>query len=166
MALRLIEVRQPREHDLIGQRFIIAGFGTGFEATILWRVLGEHGATIGEGSVVGGGSMGVLDDFGHEVALGGAQFRGAHVLLQVFGDDPSGQHSPGLDLNQIRVTLFTELQGWKLYEVRSGDNLIKIAREQGQHTTADDIFEANRDKITNPNVIYPGQVFRVPLLPG
>jgi nucleoid-associated protein YgaU len=164
MALRLIEVRQPREHDVIARRFVVAGFGTGFEATILWRVLDEHGAKLGEGPVVGGGSMGVLDDFGHEITLGGAQARGAHVILQVFGDDPSGQHPPGPDLNQIRVTLFTDMQGWKLYEVRSGDNLTKIAREQGQHTTADDIFEANRDKITNPNLIFPGQIFRIPLL--
>lgn len=166
MALRLIEVRQPREHDVIGRRFVVAGFGTGFEATILWRVLDEHRKTIGEGPVVGGGSMGVLDDFGHEIALGGGQWRGAHVILQVFGDDPSGQRPQGLDLNQIRVTLFTELQGWRLYEVRSGDNLTKIAREHGQHTTADDIFSANQDKITNPNVIFPGQVFRIPLLRG
>ena len=36
--MRLIEVRQPREHDVIGRRFTIAGFGTGFEATVLWRV--------------------------------------------------------------------------------------------------------------------------------
>ena len=45
-----------------------------------------------------------------------------------------------------------------------GDNLTKIAREQGQNTTADDIFQANRDRISNPNLIFPGQVFRVPLL--
>ena len=42
--MRLIEVRQPREHDVIGRRFTIAGFGSGFEATVLWRVLGEDGA--------------------------------------------------------------------------------------------------------------------------
>lgn len=163
MALRLIEVRQPRDHDLIGRAFIIAGFGTGFEATAHWRVLDEDGRSLGEGLVQGVGSMGVLDDFGHEVSLGDAQARGAHVILQVFGDDPSGQNPPGPDLNQVRLTLFTDLQGWRLYEVRSGDNLTKIAREQGQNITANDIFQANRDKITDPDRIFPGQVFRVPL---
>jgi hypothetical protein len=65
--------------------------------------------------------MGVLDDFGHDVSLDpSVSARGAHVLLQVFGDDPSGQNPPGPDLNQIRVTLFSDLQGWKLYEVRRG----------------------------------------------
>jgi len=163
MAVRLIEVRQPREHDLIGRRFVIAGFGTGFEATIVWRVLDNQGKKLGEGLIQGGGSTGVLDDFGHEVSLGPSRVRGAQVTLQVFGDDPSGENPPGTDLNQIRVTLFTDLQGWKLYEVRRGDNLTKIARDEGQNTTADDVFNANRDKITDPDLIFPGQVLRIPL---
>ena len=123
MAVRRIEVGQPREHDLIGRRFTIAGVGTGFEATILWRVLGPSGATLGEGLIDGGGSMGVLDDFGHEVSLNAGSARGAHVILQVFGEDASGTHPPGTDLNQVRVSLFSELDGWRLYEVRSGDTL-------------------------------------------
>jgi hypothetical protein len=163
MAVRLIEVRQPREHDLIGRRFVIAGYGTGFEATVLWRVLDKQGRKLGEGPIQGAGSMGVLDDFGHEVSLGGSSVRGAQVTLQVFGDDPSGENPPGPDLNEIRVTLFTELDGWKLYEVRRGDSLTKIARDEGQNTTADDVFNANRDKITNPDLIHPGQVLRIPL---
>ena len=36
MAPRLIEVRQPKQNDVIGSDFTIAGFGTGFEATVLW----------------------------------------------------------------------------------------------------------------------------------
>ncbi len=108
--------------------------------------------------------MGVLDDFGHEVSLGDSQARAAPVILQVFGDDPSGENPPGPDLNQVRVTLFTHLRGWKLYEVRSGDNLTRIAREEGQNITANDLFEANRDTITDPNRIFPGQVLRIPLL--
>jgi|tagenome__1003787_1003787.scaffolds.fasta_scaffold19225463_1 nucleoid-associated protein YgaU len=165
MMVRLIEVRQPREHDLIDRQFTIAGFGTGFEATVRWQVLAENGTTLGEGNVQGVGSMGVLDDFGHDVSLPpSANARGAHVVLQVFGDDPSGQHPPGPDLNQVRVTLFTALQGWKLYEVVRGDTLTSIAREQGQNTRVADIFEANRDKLTDPDHIFPQQILRIPLL--
>ena len=50
--MRLIEVRQPREHDVIGRRFTIAGFGTGFEATVLWRVLDDDGTPLAEGKEV------------------------------------------------------------------------------------------------------------------
>jgi hypothetical protein len=163
-VVRLIEVRQPREHDVIARTFTIAGFGTGFEATVLWRLLSEDGDTLGEGLVSGAGSMGVLDDFGHDVSLPDrADARGAHVLLQVFGDDPSGEHPPGTDLNQVRVTLFTGLQGWRLYEVVRGDTLSAIARDHGQDTRAGDVFEANRDELTDPDEIFPGQVLRIPL---
>jgi hypothetical protein len=162
-VVRLIEVRQPAEHDVIGPTFTIAGFGTGFEATVLWRLVGQD--VLGEGRIDGVGSMGVLDDFGHDVSLDpSVSARGAHVTLQVFGDDPSGQHPPGPDLNEIRVTLFSDLQGWKLYEVRAGDTLSAIARNEGQNTRAGDIFEANRDILTDPDLIRPGQVLRVPLL--
>lgn len=163
MAPRLIHVRQPRKHDLIGRRFTIAGFGAGFEATVLWRVLDHKGRTLGKGRLKGVGSMDVLHDFGHQVSLDDVSRRGAHVRLQVFGDDPSGRRRPGTDLNEIHVTLFTDVRGWKLYQVRRGDNLTKIAQKQGRNTSADDIYQANRDEITDPDVIFPGQVLRLPL---
>jgi Immunoglobulin-like domain of bacterial spore germination/LysM domain len=164
-VVRLIEVRQPREHDLIGRRFALAGLASGFEATVLWRVIETDGDVLGEGQVQGAGSMGVVQDFAQEVSLpAGTNARGAHVLLQVFGDDPSGLNPPGLDLHQVRVTLFTGLSGFRLHEVVPGDTLSAIARDHGQGTTADDVFEANRDTVMDPDRIFPGQVLRVPLL--
>jgi hypothetical protein len=162
--MRLIEVRQPRDHDLVGGTFTIAGFGSGFEATVLWRVLDEAGATLGEGNLQGVGSMGVIDDFGHDVSLGHRSVRGEHGTLQVFGDDASGEHPPGTDLNEVRVTVFSGLTGWKLYEVVQGDTLTRIARDEGQDTSAQDVFEANRDQLSDPDLIRPGQVLRIPLL--
>jgi len=162
--VRLIEVRQPREHDLVGATFTIAGFGTGFEATVSWRLVERDGDVLGHGLVDGVGSNGVLDDFGHDVSLGPAvRARGAHVLLEVFGDDPSGQHPPGPDLNRIRVTLFTGLRGWRLHEVVRGDTIAAIAREHGQDTRTGDVVEANRDIVADPDRIFPGQVLRIPL---
>ncbi len=163
--MRLIEVRQPRAHDVIGRQFPIAGFGSGFEATVLWRVLGEDGVPLAEGLVQGVGSNGVIDDFCQEVRLpASVSARGDHVILQVFGDDTSGENPPGTDLNEVPVTLFTGLQGWRLHEVIRGDTLSEIARDVGQNTRFQDIFEANRDVLTDPDEIVPGQVLRVPLL--
>ena len=164
MSPRRIDVRQPQQNDLIGKNFVLAGYGTGFEATVHWRVLANSGQTLGSGNIQGAGSMGVIRDFGNTVSLGNTLARGMHVSVQVFGDDPSGIHPPGTDLNIIHATLFTSLEGFKLYEVKSGDNLTKIAREEGQNTTANDIFEANRDRISNANLIFVGQVLRIPLL--
>src|SRR4051812_35618832 len=156
MGLRLIEVRQPREFDLIGRAFIIAGFGTGFEASVMWQVLNEQGKVLGAGGIFGAGSMGILDDFGHEVTLYDESVRGAHVTLQVFGDDPSGQHPPGPDLNEIELTLFSTLTGWHLRETVHGDSLLSIAREFGEGVGPDDILEANRDQIDDPEDLRPG----------
>jgi nucleoid-associated protein YgaU len=51
----------------------------------------------------------------------------------------------------------------RTYTVEKGDSLSRIAkREYGdaQHWTR--IFEANRDTIQNPDLIYPGQILRLP----
>jgi Immunoglobulin-like domain of bacterial spore germination/Protein of unknown function (DUF3616) len=133
MAPRLIEVRQPKQNDVIGSDFTIAGFGTGFEATVLWQLLDMNGQSVAQGNIQGAGSMGVIRDFGHQVSVGGYTARAAHMTLQVFGDDPSGIHPPGPDLNLVPVTLFTALEGFRLYEVPAEDTLIKMAHEQGQN---------------------------------
>jgi nucleoid-associated protein YgaU len=47
--------------------------------------------------------------------------------------------------------------------VQKGDSLSKIAkREYGDAQQWRRIYEANRDLIQNPDLIYPGQVFRIP----
>ena len=47
-----------------------------------------------------------------------------------------------------------------VHTVVSGDNLSAIARRNG--TTWQAIFELNRDIISNPNMIHPGWVLRMP----
>ncbi len=49
------------------------------------------------------------------------------------------------------------------YTVQSGDNLKKIAKQiYGDSSKWEVIYEANRDSIKNPNLIYEGQVFTIP----
>ena len=51
----------------------------------------------------------------------------------------------------------------KVYEVRSGDSLSKIAQaEYGNANEWKRIFEANKDVLSDPNKIYPGQKLRIP----
>lgn len=51
----------------------------------------------------------------------------------------------------------------RTYTVVSGDSLSKIAqREYGDAQQWRRIFEANRDKISNPDLIHPGQVLTLP----
>jgi nucleoid-associated protein YgaU len=49
------------------------------------------------------------------------------------------------------------------YTVKSGDTLSKIAKaEYGDANRYNDIFEANRPMLSDPDKIYPGQVLRIP----
>ena len=51
------------------------------------------------------------------------------------------------------------------YTVQKGDSLSKIAAHQyGDGNKWKTIFEANRDQITNPDLIHPGQVLKIPSL--
>ena len=51
----------------------------------------------------------------------------------------------------------------KTYTVKKGDSLSKIAkREYGDAQQWHRIFEANRDTIKDADLIYPGQVIRIP----
>ena len=51
----------------------------------------------------------------------------------------------------------------RIYEVVSGDSLSKIAlREYGDAKQWKRIFEANKDILTDPNKIKPGQKLKIP----
>ncbi len=51
------------------------------------------------------------------------------------------------------------------YEVKSGDSLSKIAKAHyGNAMKYNIIFEANKPMLKDPNLIYPGQVLRIPPL--
>jgi nucleoid-associated protein YgaU len=51
----------------------------------------------------------------------------------------------------------------KTYTVVAGDTLSKIAkREYGDASKWHRIYEANKDTIKNPDLIYPGQTFKIP----
>lgn len=51
----------------------------------------------------------------------------------------------------------------RTYTVKSGDCLWRIAQKfLGKGSRYTEIYNLNRDKISNPNLIYPGQVLRIP----
>ncbi len=51
----------------------------------------------------------------------------------------------------------------EFYEIRSGDTLGKIAKQfYGKSSAYMKIFEANREVISDPDKIYPGQKIRIP----
>jgi len=50
-----------------------------------------------------------------------------------------------------------------MYTVKSGDSLSAIAQSvYGDANRYNEIFEANKPMLKDPNMIYPGQVLRIP----
>ena len=73
-----------------------------------------------------------------------------------FSDVTSGSSSAPSNPNQ-------PLEREVKYTVQSGDSLSKIAQQQyGDGKKWRAIFEANRDQISNPDLIHPGQVLTIP----
>ncbi|MGH7512414.1 MAG: LysM peptidoglycan-binding domain-containing protein [Gemmatimonadales bacterium] len=53
--------------------------------------------------------------------------------------------------------------GGRTYTVVKGDSLSKIAKQfYGNASQWKRIYEANKDVIKNPDLIYPGQTFKIP----
>jgi nucleoid-associated protein YgaU len=74
-------------------------------------------------------------------------------------NDPAG--SP--DFSSVQGGSSTTAPGGRTVTVKSGDSLSKIAkRELGDANRWTAIYEANKDKIKNPDLIHPGQVLTLP----
>jgi len=110
-----------------------------------------------------------------EIAVGQADSQGAwsmrpkaplaegRVILRV------DQLAPGGEVNaRIEVPFSRALPGQQFVlegqiVVQPGNSLWRIARAvYGQGTTYTFIYQANRDQIRDPDLIYPGQIFALP----
>ncbi|MEC9345334.1 MAG: LysM peptidoglycan-binding domain-containing protein [Pseudomonadota bacterium] len=90
---------------------------------------------------------------------------GLHVL-RVDQVDASGVVVARIELPFARVAPGSlDLRGDRVV-VQPGNSLWRIARRTyGKGYSYTTIYQANRDRIRDPDLIYPGQVFRLPPLP-
>lgn len=74
-----------------------------------------------------------------------------------------GKVAQRIELPFSRSEAVAKLPGDKLVIVQPGNSLWRIARRSyGEGQLYSVIYEANRDQIRDPDLIYPGQVFAVP----
>jgi nucleoid-associated protein YgaU len=65
--------------------------------------------------------------------------------------------------SQGGAVMGTKAAGGRFYTIQSGDSLSKIAaRELGDGNRWQELFDANREVIGDPDLIYPGQQIRIP----
>lgn len=71
----------------------------------------------------------------------------------------------GVSTVDDRISVVTPEPESRFYTVQSGDSLSKISKEMyGDAMKYNVIFEANKPMLKDPNLIYPGQVLRIPNL--
>jgi len=162
-----VRLRQPRANDLVGDRFVVAGIGAGFEGTIGIRVLGPSGRVLTTDSAQSsGGGIGV-GDFVARVRIPEPPRAGTRLSVQVFGDNPGLPDegpSPGFNTRTVEVICFPESRGYLLYRVEGGDTLSAIVRKLRPFTqvTVNQVVKAN-PRIENPDQIQVGWRLRVPI---
>src|SRR5689334_17222553 len=104
-----VRLRQPRANDLVGDRFVVAGIGAGFEGTIGIRVLGPSGRVLTTDSAQSsGGGIGV-GDFVARVRIPEPPRAGTRLRVQAFGDNPGLPDEgpdPGFNTRTVEVICF------------------------------------------------------------
>lgn len=74
-------------------------------------------------------------------------------------------NTAGIATVDDRISVIVPEPEATFYTVQEGDSLSKIAKEQyGDMMKYPVIFEANKPMLTSPELIYPGQVLRIPAL--
>ncbi len=158
-----ISVRQPQPYDLVDNPIGVCGVGTGFEGVFSARVRDRNGTEMKVVPIHAGGT-GTWANFHAALALDGvpATPQGTLEVFEVSERD-------GSEVNKVIVpltfgtALVNPYHGFAQYTVVSGDSLSSIAqRWYGDAAQWPRLFEANRQQISDPDRIFPGQVLRVP----
>jgi len=154
-----LDIQQPQPFDLIGSKLLIAGNAVAFEGTLSIRVSEGH------------------DEYASFIQVGAVclkQFQGfidipetnSFELTRLFvtlADDSGNENGPSVVIPVLfGPKILFGYTGWQPYTVKPGDTLTKIAQEQYGSSIYQPIFEANQHLLSNPNVIFPGQVLRIP----
>lgn len=158
-----IAVRQPQPFDLVDDPVEVCGVGTGFEGVFAARVRDGHGAELVQVTINAGGT-GTWANYHTSLALGVVPST-PQGTLEVF----ESSAKDGSDINKVIVpitfgrALIDPYHGFAQDNVRVGDTLSAMAQRWYSNPSLwPRIFEANRDQILDPNLIFPGQVLRIP----
>ena len=158
-----IRLDMPVAFDLVGSPVLIGGIGTGFEATIAFRIHDGHDEVTGPITV--GGGTGEHAQFQKRVAVGKAAFKLDRMFVEVF----EVSAKDGSELHKVTrpVLLATRMVkgyiGYREHTVTAGDTLAKIARKHYGNANFQPILRANAHTIDDPDLIFPGQILRVPI---
>jgi nucleoid-associated protein YgaU len=159
-----IRMDQPKRFDLVGNRVMIAGIGTGFEATINYRVHEGHDEVTG--AITVGGGTGEHAQFQVKANVANAAFQLDRLFVEVF--EVSAED--GSEINKVSKPVLLGARmvdpqyiGYREHVVQPGETLSEIAQEHYGSADFEPLVRANAHQIDDPDLIFPGQVIRVPI---
>lgn len=112
-----------------------------------------------------------LTDLASQLGIANLQVREQDNVLYIDGEAKSagdkeklwnayGEIDPDYRSADVVMNIEVEERVSREYTVEVGDSLSKIAKAYG--VTWQDIFEANKDIISNPDLIQPGWKLKIP----
>lgn len=158
-----IDIQQPRPHDIVGDTIRIAGTAGGaFEANFNYRITEGHDEV--SGHFMAGDGVGGHGQFQVSHDVSGAAFTLHTAFVEVF--HVSARDGAELDTQIVPVILGRLIvPGYDSYlehVVSSGETLWGIAATHyGNGSFYPRLVQAN-PTITDPSLIQPGDVIRVP----
>jgi nucleoid-associated protein YgaU len=167
----LIDVRMPRPYELVGSlltglriQVAIMFYGTGGSFTV--RILDGNGTMLVSQHVSGAGSGEFGGPLNFILELPSTPTTIDGTLDIVVGLNGSGPPVVAVPI-QFGAAISDQYMSFVLHTVQPGESLYAIAELEYQYGGGgalwNQIYLANRHQITDPNLIYPGQVLLVPL---
>ncbi len=159
-----IEILQPQPFDIVGQTIMIAGNAVGFE--------GHLSISVTEGHVEfnGAATAGAIALRQFQATLDvpdNPNFQLDRLILTVKDDSAGGEGG----IPTVHVPIFYGPRilpgyvGYRNYTVAPGDTLTAISVSQyGNAGQVSVIQRANAHFISDPDVIFPGQELRIPIV--
>ena len=108
------------------------------------------------------GSLG-LRQFQGSIEIPATQSFQLNRLFLTLADDTGNENGPSVTVPVLfGPRILPGYGGWRPYTVQAGDTLTAIAQAQYGNGDFTPILEANQHVLADPNLIFPGQVLRIP----
>ncbi len=168
-----ITVQQPQPYDVVGSHVHVGGLGTAFEATLRARVRDGTGHELVSTFFMAGGGGGEVGQFHVDIELPASPST-PNGFIEVWEDnaaypDEGPYGGPVAEIHKVVVPvvfgthLVSAFVGCRSRVVVNGDTLSKIAMDEyADGSLWPAIYEANRDRIGDPNLIHAGLELRIP----
>lgn len=159
-----IEILQPKPFDLVGSTILIAGNAVGFESHLTIRVSEGHDEIVGAATA---GSTSIRQFQASIDIPADAAFQLNRLFVTIADDSGGGDGAPVPTVTVPVLYGPMILEGYTGYwehTVVAGDTLSAIARHyyDGNASRYTVIQQANQNIISDANLIFPGQVLRIP----